>query len=222
KSFWEDPRRLDEVLTFVKQNPGAFRSVITSDFSQTNILVRTRFERSSEISAAVDQIRTYGEQNHPPDLQPLVTGNIILLNGTTDDVVWGQVKSVTVALVVIFLVMSMLFLSVKVGFIAMVPNVVPIVLFFGVLGWGHVSLNIGTSIIAAIALGIAVDNTIHFMVRFNRELQLTYDQEGSLTTALRTVGRPIVYTSVALTCGFLVMRLSEFVPVRDFGQLSAA
>jgi CRP-like cAMP-binding protein len=110
----------------------------------------------------------------------------------------------------------------KVGFIAMLPNVVPIVLFFGILGWGHVTLNIGTSIIAAIALGIAVDNTIHYMVRFNRELQATYDQERSLTTALRTIGRPIVYTSAALTCGFLVMRLSEFVPVRDFGSLSAA
>jgi CRP-like cAMP-binding protein len=119
-------------------------------------------------------------------------------------------------------VMSLLFLSLKVGFIAMLPNVVPIVIFFGILGWGHVTLNIGTSIIAAIALGIAVDNTIHFMVRFNRELQATYDQEVSLTTALRTIGRPIVYTSAALTAGFLVMRLSEFVPVRDFGSLSAA
>jgi hypothetical protein len=222
KSFWEDPRRVDEVLTFIKQNPSAFRSVITADFSQTNILVRTRFARSTEISAAVDQIRAYGERSLPPDMQPLPTGNIVLLNGTTDDVVWGQVKSITVALVVIFIVMSLLFLSLKVGFIAMLPNVVPIVLFFGILGWGHVALNIGTSIIAAIALGIAVDNTIHFMVRFNRELQVTYDQEISLTTALRTIGRPIVYTSAALTAGFLVMRLSEFVPVRDFGSLSAA
>jgi hydrophobe/amphiphile efflux-3 (HAE3) family protein len=222
KSFWEDPRRVDEVLTFVKQNPGAFRSVITKDFSYANILVRTRFERSTEIAAAVDRIREWGERNAPPDMQPISTGNIILLTGTTDDVVWGQVKSITVALIVIFVVMSLLFLSVKVGFIAMLPNVVPIVLFFGILGWGHINLNIGTSIIAAIALGIAVDNTIHFMVRFNRELQATYDQERSLTTALRTIGRPIVYTSAALTCGFLVMRLSEFVPVRDFGGLSAA
>lgn len=222
KSFWDDPRRLDEVLLFVKQNPAAFRSVITKDFAQTNVLVRTRFERSSEIASAVERIREWGEKNAPPDMQPVPTGNIILLNNTTDDLVWGQVKSITVALVVIFVVMSLLFLSVKVGFIAMVPNIVPIVLFFGLLGWSHVTLNIGTSIIAAIALGIAVDNTIHFMVRFNRELQATYDQERSLTTALRTIGRPIVYTSAALTCGFLVMRLSEFVPVRDFGSLSAA
>jgi len=99
---------------------------------------------------------------------------------------------------------------------------VPVMFFFGILGWSNIMLNIGTSIIAAIALGIAVDNTIHYMVRFNRELQVTYDERRSLAAALSTVGRPIVYTSVALTLGFLVMRLSDFVPVRDFGTLSAA
>jgi hydrophobe/amphiphile efflux-3 (HAE3) family protein len=222
KSFWDDPSRLDEVLLFVKQNPAAFRSVITPDFGEVNVVVRTRFERSTEIAGAVDQIRHWAVEHMPPDVPVVSTGNIILLNGTTDDVVWGQVKSVTVALVVIFLVMSILFLSAKVGFIAMLPNVVPVVLFFGVLGWSNIMLNIGTSIIAAIALGIAVDNTIHYMVRFNRELQVTYDEKQSLATALRTVGRPIVYTSVALTLGFLVMRLSDFVPVRDFGVLTAA
>ena len=82
-------------------------------------------------------------------------------------------KSVTVALAVIFVVMSLLFLSAKVGFIAMLPNIVPVMFFFGILGWSNIMLNIGTSIIAAIALGIAVDNTIHYMVRFNRELQVT-------------------------------------------------
>jgi predicted RND superfamily exporter protein len=222
KSFWEDPSRLEEVLVFVKQNPDAFRSVITPDLGQINVLVRTRFERSTEISQAIDQIGRWAGEHMPPDMPVAATGNIVLLNGTTDDVVWGQVKSVSVALLVIFIVMSVLFLSMKVGFIAMLPNIVPVVLFFGVLGWSNIMLNIGTSIIAAIALGIAVDNTIHYMVRFNRDLQVTQDEKRSLANALRTVGRPIVYTSVALSLGFLVMRLSDFVPVRDFGVLTAA
>jgi hydrophobe/amphiphile efflux-3 (HAE3) family protein len=220
KSFWDDPSRLAEVMTLVKQNPETFRAVITSDFGQANVLVRTRFETSTEIAEVVRRIYEWAEQHPGMPAQP--TGNIILLNGTTDDVVWGQVKSVTVALAVIFVVMSLLFLSAKVGFIAMLPNIVPVMFFFGILGWSNIMLNIGTSVIAAIALGIAVDNTIHYMVRFNRELQVTYDERRSLAAALSTVGRPIVYTSVALTLGFLVMRLSDFVPVRDFGTLSAA
>ncbi len=220
KSFWDDPRRLDEVLTLVRQNPETFRSVITPDLGQANVLVRTRFETSKEIAEVVDRIREWAEQHPGMPAEP--TGSIILLNGTTDDVVWGQVESVSIALAVIFVVMSLLFLSAKVGFIAMLPNIVPVMFFFGILGWSSIMLNIGTSIIAAIALGIAVDNTIHYMVRFNRELQETYDERRSLSAALSTVGRPIVYTSVALTLGFLVMRLSDFVPIRDFGTLSAA
>ena len=220
KSFWDDPSRLGEVLTLVKQNPETFRSVITRDFGQANVLVRTRFETSTEIAEAVRRIHEWSEQHPGMPAEP--TGNIILLNGTTDDVVWGQVKSVTVALAVIFVVMSLLFLSTKVGFIAMVPNIVPVIFFFGVLGWSNIMLNIGTSVIAAIALGIAVDNTIHYMVRFNRELQVSHDERQALSAALSTVGRPIVYTSVALTLGFMVMRLSDFVPIRDFGTLSAA
>lgn len=220
KSFWDDPSRLDEVLTLVRQNPETFRSVITPDFGQANVLVRTRFETSTEIAEVVGRIHAWAEQHPGMPAEP--TGSIILLNGTTDDVVWGQVKSVSVALAVIFVVMSLLFLSAKVGFIAMLPNIVPVMFFFGILGWSNIMLNIGTSIIAAIALGIAVDNTIHYMVRFNRDLQETYDERRSLSAALSTVGRPIVYTSIALTLGFLVMRLSDFVPIRDFGSLSAA
>jgi hydrophobe/amphiphile efflux-3 (HAE3) family protein len=222
RTFWDDPRRLDEVLTLVRENPAALRSVVTADLGQANILVRTRFETSTEIAAAVRRIREWAARHQPPSVPAVPTGSIVLLNGTTDDVVWGQVTSVTLALVVIFIVMSLLFVSPKVGFIAMLPNVVPIAIFFGILGWSDIMLNIGTSIIAAIALGIAVDSTIHYMVRFNRELQATHDERHSLAMALRTVGRPIVYTSVALTAGFLVIRLSDFVPIRDFGDLTAA
>jgi len=222
ESFWDDPSRLDEVLSLVKGNPRSFRSVIAPNFGQANVLVRTRFETSTEIANVLLAIRAWAAKYQPGSVPVVPTGNIILLNGTTDDVVWGQVTSVTVALVVIFLLMSALFVSVKVGFVAMLPNVLPIVMFFGLLGWSGTMLNIGTSIIAAIALGISVDSTIHYMVRFNRELQVTQDEHRSLATALRTVGRPIVYTSGALTLGFLVMRLSDFVPIRDFGALSAA
>jgi hypothetical protein len=103
----------------------------------------------------------------------------------------------------------------------MLPNILPVVIFFGVMGWTGIMLNLGTSIIAAIALGIAVDNTIHYMVRFNAEVRGTYDQERSLLRALETVGRPIVYTSFALAFGFLTVCRSRFVPIQSFGLLSA-
>lgn len=222
KSFWEAPERLGEVLKLVSGNPSAFRSVVTEDFSTANIIVRTSFERSSEIAAAVRKIENWGRAHLPPTHSLVPTGKVILLNNTTDDVVWGQVESVSLALVVIFLVMSVLFLSLKVGFVAMLPNLLPIVAFFGLMGWVGVELNIGTSIIAAIAIGIAVDNTIHYVARFTASLKEIGDQERAIASSLSTVGRPIVYTSAALACGFLGVCFSTFLPLQNFGFLSAA
>src|SRR5581483_8435906 len=130
------------------------------------------------------------------------------------------IKSLALALGIIFVVMSLMFLSVKIGFFAILPNVVPIVVFFGVMGWLGIWLNLGTSLIAAIALGIAVDSTIHFMARLNLELQGETDQTAALVRTLRTVGVPIVYTTIALFFGFLTFAASSFIPIQNFGILS--
>src|SRR2546422_8388210 len=116
--------------------------------------------------------------------------------------------------------MTAMFLSAKIGFFAILPNLLSIVIFFGVMGWLGILLNLGTSLFAAIALGIAVDSTIHYMARLNRELQGEEDQGAAIQRALRTVGVPIVYTTVALFLGFLTFAFSSFVPIQNFGILS--
>ena len=112
-----------------------------------------------------------------------------------------------------------MFLSTRIGFLAILPNVLPILIFFGVMGQLGILLNLGTSLIAAISLGIAVDSTIHYMARLNLELKGETDQAAAITRALRTVGVPIVYTTVALFFGFLTFAFSSFVPIQDFGVL---
>ena len=103
----------------------------------------------------------------------------------------------------------------------MLPNVLPIVVFFGVMGWVGVELNLATSIIGAVALGISVDDTIHYMTRLNRIVKTSPTQRDALLLALQGVGRPMVATSLTLTAGFLVMLLSGFAVISDFGWLSA-
>jgi len=116
--------------------------------------------------------------------------------------------------------MTAMFLSAKIGFFAILPNVVPIVIFFGVMGWLGIYLNLGTSLIAAIALGIAVDSTIHYMARLNLELRGETDQAAAIVRTVRTVGVPIVYTTIALFFGFLTFGFSSFVPIQNFGILA--
>ncbi len=220
RSFWEDPKNLEPLLDTMGKSPDTFKSVVTRDFSKASILVRTSLSGSRRIEDTLDVIRRYVAEHFPAEIRVTLTGTLVLLTGTTSDIVAGQIKSLTFALGVIFLVMTAMFLSAKIGFFAIVPNVLPVMVFFGVMGWLGILLNLGTSLIAAIALGIAVDSTIHFMARLNLELRGETDQARALVRTLQTVGVPIVYTSIALFLGFLTFALSGFVPIKNFGILA--
>lgn len=220
KTFWQDPTRLEPVLNIVGTSPTTFKNVVTPDFSRGCVLVRTNISGSKRIEDTLASIRAYISAHFPAELQVHPTGSLVLLTGTTSDIVTGQVKSLSLALGVIFVVMSLMFLSVKVGFLAILPNVLPIMIFFGVMGWLGILLNVGTSLIAAIALGIAVDSTIHLMARLNLELRGETDQAAAMVRTLQAVGAPIFFTTVALFFGFLTFAFSAFVPIQNFGILT--
>jgi predicted RND superfamily exporter protein len=219
KPFWEEPRNLEPVLTLIGSNPKSFG--VTDDFGKASILVRSRYTGSRDIEAQLGAVRSYIAQHFPPDLRVEPTGSVVLLTGTSSDIVAGQIESLGIALVLIFGIFALMFLSARVGFLAIVPNVLPIVLFFGALGWMGVLLNQGTSLIAAIALGLVVDSTVHYMARLNLELKGETDQAAAITRTTGFVGVPITYATVALFFGFLTFAFSSFVPIQSFGLLSA-
>ena len=221
-TFWQEPSQLRAVLQLVASSPTSFRSVVNPDFSRTNILVRTSLSGSGAISALADRIRAYADARFPSDLRVRPTGNLILLTRTTDDIVTGQIRSLSLAAGVIFVIMSAMFLSARVGLIAMLPNLFPILVFFGLMGVSGVPLNLGTSIVAAVALGLAVDNTVHLMTRLSREVHAAPDQETALLRTLGSVGKHSLYASVILFLGFVTLAGSTFVPIQQFGLLSAA
>src|SRR2546425_1174201 len=219
KPFWQDPKSLPPLLDQLKVSEG-IKIVTTPDFRTASILVRTNLSGSRRVEETLDRIRLYVAEHFPAEIPVNLTGTLVLLTGTASDIVAGQIKSLTLALGIIFLVMTAMFLSAKIGFFAILPNVVPIVIFFGVMGWLGIYLNLGTSLIAAIALGIAVDSTIHYMARLNLELRGETDQAAAIVRTLRTVGVPIVHTTIALFFGFLTFAFSRLVPIQHFGILA--
>jgi uncharacterized protein len=221
KSFWDKPKNLVPVLRTIGMFPDLFTGFVTKDFSRARIVVRTRLAGSRAVEETLEKIRGYIKTHFPLNLPTRLTGTLVLLTGTTSDIVAGQIESLSIALAVIFVVMSAMFLSFRIGLLAILPNLLPICIFFGVMGWLGIRLNLGTSLIAAIALGIAVDSTVHYMARLNLELKGESDQEAAISRAVRTVGVPIVYTTVALFLGFLTFAFSSFVPIQNFGILSA-
>jgi predicted RND superfamily exporter protein len=222
-SFWSNPDQLKGVMRLVFLNAEGVSSVVNHpNYSRSTILVRTSLSRSSEIASLVERIETFAQGHFPPELTVHPTGNLVLLTNTTGDIVSGQIQSLALTAGVIFVLMSVMFLSTRVGLIAMVPNVFPLFVFFGLMGFTGAELNFGTNIIASIALGVAVDDTIHIMMRLSKAVRTTTDPEHALLETLSTVGKPALYASLILFLGFLTLGFSTFVPIREFGFLSAA
>jgi len=226
-TFWDHPEQLggvEQLLYINQQQQGAsntFAPVLTADSSIARIMVRTRLTSSRDIVHTAEEISRYGKEHFPPEVTVRPTGSLILLNEATEDIVWGQVTSLGFALVVIFLVLSLLFLSMKVGVLALLPNILAILLLFGVMGLTGINLNLGTSIIASIAIGIAVEDAIRYLARLSDEIRTTHDQEKAIFETISTVGKPIIYASTALGLGFMVFLFSNFVPIQKFGFLTA-
>jgi predicted RND superfamily exporter protein len=209
---------LAQLLTFM--SPDDLAPVVTKDFSRANILVRTRLSGSAEVNEFVRRVEDFARRRFRRDIGVHATGSVVLLNRSADTLSHNQVMGLAQVLVVLTVLMSLLFLSVRAGILSLVPNVVPIIILFGLMGACGISLNISTSMIAVIAIGIAVDDTIHYLTEFNAQIRRTGEQRSAVMLVGQTVGRPIVFTSIALFLGFLIVCLSNFKPIQHFGFLA--
>jgi predicted RND superfamily exporter protein len=103
----------------------------------------------------------------------------------------------------------------------MLPNIVPVVLFFGLLGMGIADLSLPTGLIGSIVLGIAIDDTMHFLFAYLRRREAGLSPEFAARECISQVGRPIIMTSIMLVVGFLVILASGFATLQEFGYLTA-
>jgi len=194
---------------------------VSPDFSEINIMVRHNIGSSFELNETVAEIQEYIDKNFSSYFKIGFTGENIMINEASDSIAYGQVQSLSLLLVIIFVIMSILFVNIKAGFLSLVPNFFPIMLVFGVMGIFKIPLNVGTAMVSAIAIGIAVDDTIHFMTRYNKEMRELQDQDKAIEICIRAEITPVMSTSIALSLGFAVVCFSNFVPIINFGFLSA-
>ncbi|HYE76070.1 MAG TPA: MMPL family transporter, partial [Blastocatellia bacterium] len=208
------------IITELLSDREQLRRFITDDGRRLRILVRTTLTGSAAMSRAISELEHKGRELMP-NLRVYATGTIALMNRTSDAIAGEQLQSVTIALLTIYAMLALLFKSWRVGITALVPNLVPVLFFFGFMGWGGIPLNLTTSLVASVVLGLAVDNAVQFIVRF-RNVQLTEPGlREAIIESLRLSGRPIIYANVALAAAFAVFAFSNFEPIKSFGLLSA-
>ena len=208
-----------ENMLFIKQSDVA--SYVSPEYDRARILVRHNISSSDRLNRSLADLRGFLESDIDPALRPQITGKSVLSNKAVEEMAWGQLKSLLLVGMVIVVLVSAMFVSIRAGLIALVPNLFPVAILFGVMALAGIPLNAGTAMVAAIALGICVDDTMHVMSRFHEELKAHDTREGALIAMIRAEAVPIFSTSIALAAGFAVFATSSFQPVADFGLLSA-
>jgi predicted RND superfamily exporter protein len=193
---------------------------IDNRYQIANVVVRANV-LDSELVGALQQRIEERVQSLPEGLEARVTGNPILINGLFGQIVRGQAQSVIAAFVLIYGILWIMFLDWNTALKALVPNVIPVAFYFAMLGITGITLNFATSLIAPMALGIAIDDTIHYFSHFARDAKVLADERRATVKSLVTVGRPVTFTTVVLCAGFLVLAAGDLNTMVQFGALGA-
>jgi len=214
----EDPRLVGQLLFFGASDQLETYLDGSRQFAKIDVL--TRVVDSGELGKLLARVEERLAEL-PRPLSARVTGNRIVIQSLVDDIVRSQVLSLGSALGVIAGILSLQFLSVRVGLLALIPNVVPLAVFFGALGVLGIPLNLGTSLIAPMVLGISIDDTIHYMSHFRAHAKRLADERAATLYVLGTTGRPMTYTAMSLCLGFAVLGASDLATTAQLGGMAA-
>jgi len=145
---------------------------------------------------------------------------MVMYNNMLESLFSSQIKTLSIVLIVLSIIFILLFRSIKIAIIASIANIVPVSVIFGFMGWVNIPLDMMTITIAAISLGIAVDDTIHYIYRFQEEIKKDYNYEKALYRSHTSIGDAMFYTTMIIIIGFSVLVLSNFYPTIYFGLLT--
>lgn len=213
---------LDEMLELLESDPSeATQNFISEDHKNLRILVRSSVFESTKLRALIKEIQDRAIPLLPQGIDFHITGTLVLMNLTSDQLAIEQMKSLLLSVLFIATILIFIFRSFKVGLLCLIPGGLPVLMFFGLIGWNEISLNVNTSVIAAITIGIGVDNCVQYMIYFRRCQLQGLLLLPSIRESLIRAGGPMCAATVVVVLGFLVFGLSRFAPVSQFGLLSA-
>ena len=209
-----------QYLLFFQQRD--LQGYLSHDLRRANILVRHNISDSRTLNPHIRELKKVARRIAGPDMDAFVVGENLMVNAAAESLIGAQAKSLILLVIVIMLIMSAMFTSFKGGLVAMVPALIPIVFMYGVMGLLGIPLNPGTAMVAVIAIGIAIDGTIHLFSRYNELSRRSADNEKAVGVTVGEEAVPVIATSIALALGFGVLLYSNFSIVAQFGALSAA
>lgn len=191
------------------------------DYQKLRVTAFTTDAGSKRINQIREEINREMD-SYFPDETVTVTGTTILSADLTDKIVYSLGWSILLAIIAITMIMALLFKNLKLVFIALIPNILPLIVVAGIMGYLNIDIKPSTAVIFTIALGIAVDDSIHYLARFRIEYLKRQAMFPSLAATTIRTGRAIIITSLILLAGFGTLISSEFTSTTMMGVLVCA
>jgi predicted RND superfamily exporter protein len=209
-----------EFLLFENSGSDDLEDVVDSQFSTARFTIKGPFRDAARYNQLIDDVLVYFKQTFP-EADITLTGMMGLLATTINHAIVSMAKSYAIALGVITVLMVILIGKFRIGLLSMIPNLAPIILVLGVIGVTPFRLDLFTMMVASIAIGLAVDDTIHFMHNFRRYYEQSGDPRQAVHETLHSTGRAMLVTTIVLSIGFFIFVFASMNNLKAFGSLTA-
>jgi uncharacterized protein len=213
--------RMDVLAKF---QPEFASSLFNPAAGRMRIVLRAREQQQAHVKEKlIRQVEELAQAQFPdekPERRARATGLFVLLTFIVESMLGDQWTCFLWGAVGIIAMMTVAYRSVRIGLISLIPNLLPIVLVVGAMGWLGLPINIGTAMISSVSMGLTVDASIFYISSFRRMQRAGMDFSTALRTTQHEIGRALIYSNAALILGFLVLPLlSRLIPLKYFGFL---
>ena len=223
-SIPSDPLAVSQLLyLFNSSNPEDRRSLVSDDYSRSHVTIQLRNAGSHEygvffadIQSDIDNI--LGEVNASyPNMETSVTGSFAMMMRMSDVISKSQFRSLSLAIIIISIILILSLGSLQGGLLAIIPNMLPAILAFGLMGLLGIPLDADTLMIAPLIIGIAVDDTIHFVTHYRMALANNLKRNEALIQTVKEVGQAVTFTSMVLGMAFFMLSFSDYLGLAKVG-----
>ncbi len=223
ESYYKIPKNADlvsqELLLFENSGSDDLEDVVDSQFSKVRVTIKLPWTDAVKACKVLEYVKSEVKTTFKNE-EVIITGMVPLLINTFAQSVNSSVESYIIAFIGITLTMMIILGSVRIGLISMIPNLVPIILGLLIMYIMNIPLDMFTLLIGSIAIGLAVDDTIHFMHNFKRYYLQTKDSAKAIKETFFTTGKAMLITSIVLSLAFLSYMQGEMIAVQNFGFLT--
>ena len=193
--------------------------VVNEDFNMANLQIQLKNDNSKSLNATLNSVELYRSKFEDLGINLNFAGSGYKVLVFNDLILQGQIRSLLYSFLIVVVLLTLMFRSIKLGLIATIPIFITTVISFGVLGWLNIPLETTTALISSIAIGIGIDYAVHFIDRYKIEALKHKNKAIAIQETMAHSGRAISFNAIVVVIGFLVLTLSAFKPNIALGAL---